>query len=566
MPTTIYSDQSQPVKWVVRERTDVSLTLTVTLSAAAYDLTSFTFVAEFFKVGSATAFLTLTQGSGITNGGVAGTIVLAITDTQLTVDPNQYFWRLKTTAPTDNVWFNGVFDVEGYISDVPGSSSATIPLTLGGDSLSVALSVAGSVTLASLGTTLQTAASDTPLDADTFHFWDAVDAILKKVTWSNIKATLKTYFDTLYLPIGEGYFLGYYASLSALQTAYPTAEEGNYAYVDAGIGTDILQYIWDESDGAWIVGGGSGQSDGTTINGDGSGGDPFTIDPDYTESTIQAAQKYTINNIPDADYTVLLSDAVPLVKFIVINASSPRTITLPKDTTAAIPIGQGPIALLNIGNATVTIAAESGATLENYSTVYTVPAGSIATFIKRAANTWRLENITAAVPTSRTIAGISLASDITAAALNAALGAWVKVKITSPVTLSTTAYADITGLLFPITSGTVMEFRGTIFTEAANVSEGYGIDITGPTLDTNGKFFNYHGFSAAATSQDRVSGSYDNSASMAASLGAGSSGIMSFSGKVKTTASGSIQLRGRTESGGINVVVLADSYIEYRAI
>lgn len=155
MPTTIYSDQSQPVKWVVREKTDVSLTLTVTLSAAAYDLTSYTFVAEFFKVGNPTAFLTLTQGAGITNGGAAGTIILVLTDTQLTISPDQYFWRLKTTAPSDNVWFNGVFDVKGYISDVPGSSSATIPLTLGGDSLSVALTVASSGV--SLGETSTTA-------------------------------------------------------------------------------------------------------------------------------------------------------------------------------------------------------------------------------------------------------------------------------------------------------------------------------------------------------------------------------------------------------------------------
>jgi hypothetical protein len=145
MPTTIYSDQSQPVKWVVRERTDVSLTLTVTESSVAYNLSSFTFVAEFFKVGSSTAFLTLTQGSGITNGGAAGTIVLAITDTQLTIDPNQYFWRLKTTAPTDNVWFNGVFDVQGYISNVPSSSSATVALTIGGDGLNVALTIASQI-------------------------------------------------------------------------------------------------------------------------------------------------------------------------------------------------------------------------------------------------------------------------------------------------------------------------------------------------------------------------------------------------------------------------------------
>lgn len=38
----------------------------------------------------------------------------------------------------------------------------------------------------------------TPIDADRFGFWDSVADILKHATWSNIKGTLKTYFDMLY--------------------------------------------------------------------------------------------------------------------------------------------------------------------------------------------------------------------------------------------------------------------------------------------------------------------------------------------------------------------------------
>lgn len=39
----------------------------------------------------------------------------------------------------------------------------------------------------------------TPLDADKVGIWDTANSLFKGVTWTNIKATLKTYFDTLYL-------------------------------------------------------------------------------------------------------------------------------------------------------------------------------------------------------------------------------------------------------------------------------------------------------------------------------------------------------------------------------
>lgn len=57
--------------------------------------------------------------------------------------------------------------------------------------------------IGNVGAALNGASADTPLDADTFNFWDAVDAVLKKITWANVKATLKTYFDTLYAAISH---------------------------------------------------------------------------------------------------------------------------------------------------------------------------------------------------------------------------------------------------------------------------------------------------------------------------------------------------------------------------
>lgn len=50
---------------------------------------------------------------------------------------------------------------------------------------------------------------------------------------------------------GDEHFLGKYISLAALETAHATADDGDYAIVDPGSGTEALQYIWDEEEG-WV--------------------------------------------------------------------------------------------------------------------------------------------------------------------------------------------------------------------------------------------------------------------------------------------------------------------------
>ena len=46
-------------------------------------------------------------------------------------------------------------------------------------------------------------------------------------------------------------FKGLFASLGALETAFPTASAGDYADVDAGVGSDTIRYVWDVSDAEW---------------------------------------------------------------------------------------------------------------------------------------------------------------------------------------------------------------------------------------------------------------------------------------------------------------------------
>jgi hypothetical protein len=52
-------------------------------------------------------------------------------------------------------------------------------------------------------------AKTTPVDADTLPLIDsAASNVLKKVTWANIKATLKAYFDTLYATVAQVHYIG----------------------------------------------------------------------------------------------------------------------------------------------------------------------------------------------------------------------------------------------------------------------------------------------------------------------------------------------------------------------
>ena len=56
------------------------------------------------------------------------------------------------------------------------------------------------------------------------------------------------------IPIINERFKGAYTSESALETAHPTANVGDYATVDTGSGSNAVQYIWDAQEG-WVASG-----------------------------------------------------------------------------------------------------------------------------------------------------------------------------------------------------------------------------------------------------------------------------------------------------------------------
>jgi hypothetical protein len=88
---------------------------------------------------------------------------------------------------------------------------------------------------------------------------DALDSKIESVAWGDIAGNLTAQTDLQHALDAKldsatyhDRFLGLYASVFDLEAAHSTALAGDYAQVDAGIGSDVIIYIWDVSDARWI--------------------------------------------------------------------------------------------------------------------------------------------------------------------------------------------------------------------------------------------------------------------------------------------------------------------------
>ena len=82
---------------------------------------------------------------------------------------------------------------------------------------------------------------------------DQTDAEIKIAYENNANTEAFTTSEKAKLASLEGSkFLGEFASLAALQTAYPSPSIGSYANVDSGSGSDVEKYVWDNSDSEYV--------------------------------------------------------------------------------------------------------------------------------------------------------------------------------------------------------------------------------------------------------------------------------------------------------------------------
>jgi hypothetical protein len=112
--------------------------------------------------------------------------------------------KVVTTDGAEGVTMAGTLAVTGAITGSNLSNTNT------GDETGVTLGVLNAAA----------ASKTTPIDADSFPIVDSAAAnVIKRLTFTNLKAFLKTYFDTLYLPLDGGTMTGKLVSSGSSEVA-----------------------------------------------------------------------------------------------------------------------------------------------------------------------------------------------------------------------------------------------------------------------------------------------------------------------------------------------------------
>jgi hypothetical protein len=172
-------------------------------------------------VDSLSALSTLSDSDKIMAIDNSASLAKKITWANIKATLNTYFdglYTAKNTAITGATKTKVTYDSKGLITS--GADATTADIASSTDKRYVTdaqLTVIGNTsgtnsgneTTTTIGTLINGATSKTtPVDADQVGLMDsAASNILKKLSWANIKATLKTYFDTLYIPISSNLYI-----------------------------------------------------------------------------------------------------------------------------------------------------------------------------------------------------------------------------------------------------------------------------------------------------------------------------------------------------------------------
>lgn len=152
----------------------------------------------------------------------------------------------------------------------------------------------------------------TPVDNDEFGIWDSVSGLLRKVTWANVKATAKTYFDTVYAAIGA--ITGSGLTVSATSRVLGRKTAGSGAVEECTL-SEVLDFIGSAAQGDILIRGASAwarlpaDTSGRILQTNGAGVDPGWVTPASASVGVGALIGYSATFSSTTDTT---SAGIPL--------------------------------------------------------------------------------------------------------------------------------------------------------------------------------------------------------------------------------------------------------------
>jgi hypothetical protein len=147
---TIVTDISINQNWNARKGVSNPVTFTFTSAGSAFDISGYTFSIQIRKFGSTTNLVNLTQGSGITNNGAAGTLQALVSAANLSsMLEDDYYWQMTVVHPDTltYIWYQGTFNLFAEISTEGYTSGITTTLDLNGTSVTSAITLSGATSV-----------------------------------------------------------------------------------------------------------------------------------------------------------------------------------------------------------------------------------------------------------------------------------------------------------------------------------------------------------------------------------------------------------------------------------
>jgi hypothetical protein len=164
----IITDLSVGRSWVARRGFNNQFTATFTNAGVAYNTSAITYVLNIREIGGSTNLLQLTQGAGITNGGVTGIVSfqLSASNSNLLRAKSYYYEINYTVGVLSYGLLHGTITLVAQYNKETPNNDITVQVNLAGTDLNLDITLAGG------GITISTVASTATLTPTTFDAYE----------------------------------------------------------------------------------------------------------------------------------------------------------------------------------------------------------------------------------------------------------------------------------------------------------------------------------------------------------------------------------------------------------